>query len=294
MSLIIVLVGFLSLGAFAWWLTYRVRRLQSEAEQAIDANGRIVGSISASDHPDEIGALGATLNATVQRLRRYNSYLEQMAARLAHELRTPVAVVRSSLDNLKAGTLSGEHHVYVERADQGVARMSGLIARMSEAAQLESMLAGAERETVNLSKLVAGCIDGYRHAFPERQFVLDMADSPSVHAGVVPDAIAQMIDKLVQNASDFAVPGSAIVVSLHVDAQTATIRVRNTGPTIPADRLPQLFLSMVSSREPGTEQGHLGLGLYIARIVAEHHAGRISASNLPDASGVQFEVTMPI
>lgn len=294
MTLIVLLVGFLSLGGFAWWLTARVRRLQSEAEHAIDANGRIVGTISHPDQPDEIGALAQTLKATVERLRRYNNYLEQMAARLAHELRTPVAVVRSSLDNLRAGSLPEDGRVYVARADQGVARLSNLIARMSEAAQLEGMLAGSDREPVDLVKLVAGCVDGYRQAFPERKFVFQAGESTSVPTRVVPDAIAQMIDKLVQNANDFGIAGTSIDISLQAYASHVTLGVENKGPIIATDRMPQLFLSMVSSRDQNAEQGHLGLGLYVSRIVAEHHMGRITAMNLPDGSGVRFEVTLPV
>src|SRR6476659_6268532 len=93
-----------------------------------------------------------------------------MAGRLSHELRTPVAVVRSSLDNLKAHDLPADARVYVDRAGEGVDRLGRLISRLSEATRLERMLESAERERFDLRALVQGCVEGYRAAYPSRRF----------------------------------------------------------------------------------------------------------------------------
>jgi signal transduction histidine kinase len=297
-TVIVFLVGFVALLGFAWRLAFRVRRLQTEADAAIDSHGRITGRISVSATDDEVSALAHTLDATLQRLGRYNGYLEQMAARLSHELRTPVAVVRSSLDNLKSGSLTEEDRIYVDRAGEGVSRLSALISRMAEATQLESMLRDTEREYFDLVKVVSGSVDGYRMAYATtspRQFSFDSkVDTPVLLHGI-PDAVAQMLDKLVQNAIDFATPGTPIVISLRANSRQVTVSVQNTGPQIPAPVIANLFISMVSARsQGGSQEGHLGLGLYISRLIAEFHGGRISAENLPDGSGVRFEVVFPL
>ena len=292
MTLVILLVGFGALLIFAWRLAYRVRVLQLEAETAIDAQGRIRGTISGSGANDEIGALSLSLEAILKRLAQYNHYLEQMAARLSHELRTPVAVVRSSLDNLRASEVSEHGKVYIARADEGVRRLSSLISRMAEATQLESMLAGAEKESCDLADLVAGCVEGYRLAFPSTSFVFLRPDAPIVQA-VIADAIAQMLDKLVQNAVDFAQPGSAVTILLVESANIVRIQVENKGKTLAPDITASLFSSMVSSRREGTDHGsHLGLGLFIVRLIAEFHDGTVTAQNLADGSGVRFAVSM--
>ncbi len=293
-TLVVLLAGFCALVGFALWLTARVRRLQAEADRVIDQHGRIRGNISGTDRRDEIGALAQTLDDTVQRLQHYNGYLEKMAARLSHELRTPLAVVRSSLDNLKQGALGRDEQIYVERAEEGVGRLAGLISRMSEATQLESMLAGSQLERFDLIRLIEGCVGGYRNAYPSRRFDLDLQVESSRQMRGVPDAIAQMLDKLVQNANDFAALGSSIRISLQPGERGFRLAVENEGPAIPEDRLATLFLSMVSSRQGGASQaGHLGLGLYIARIVAEFHQGQIAVQNLPGNRGVRFEVQLP-
>ena len=296
-TVIVFLVGFVALLGFAWRLAFRVRRLQAEADAAIDSHGRISGRISGSGSDDEIGALARTLDGTLERLSRYNDYLEQMAARLSHELRTPVAVVRSSLDNLRQGSLPEKDRVYVDRADEGVKRLSALISRMAEATQLESMLQVAEKEYFNLSKVVRGCVDGYRMAYASSsasQFLLDTNTDLPVLLHGVPDALAQLLDKLVQNAVDFATLGTPVRISLRADSRQAVISVENTGPPLSASVVTNLFVSMVSSRsQSGADESHLGLGLYIVRLIAEFHGGSVKAENLPGKRGVRLVVMLP-
>ena len=297
-TVIVFLVGFVALLGFAWRLAFRVRRLQTEADAAIDVHGRILGRISDSGNVDEIGALAQTLDATLQRLSRYNGYLEQMAARLSHELRTPVAVVRSSLDNLRQGKLSGEDRIYIARADEGVKRLSALISRMAEATQLEGLLQGSEKSQFDLAGVVRSCVDGYRMAYATHAtnaFKLNINTDGMILLNGIPDAIAQLLDKLVQNAVDFALADTPVQISLESGLRHVVLSVENQGPLLPADALAKLFVSMVSSRAHNTtHEGHLGLGLYIVRLIAEFHGGAVKAANLHDGSGVRFEVSLPL
>jgi dedicated sortase system histidine kinase len=283
---------------FASRLASRIRKLHAQAESAIDSQGRVKGTVDPSSARDEIGDLSRTMSAVLGRLRDYNAYLESMAGRLSHELRTPVAVVRSSLDNLKQQPLAPGARVYVERAGEGVERLARLISRLSEATRLERMLESAEVERFDLSAVIAGCVEGYRAAYPLRRFELSRPEAPVAMEGV-PDAFAQLLDKLVENASDFAPPEGSIRIFLAADGRFARLAVENSGPPLAEETLGRLFDSMVTLREPdrtrgGAEGAHLGLGLYIVRLIAEFHGGRVRASNLADAAGVRFEVELPL
>ena len=289
-TLAIVAAALVILLGFATRLASRIRRLHAEAEAAIDPQGRVRGTISATRAQDEIGDLARTTSAMLARLKDYNSYLEAMAGRLSHELRTPVAVVRSSLDNLKAQALPGEARVYVDRAGEGVDRLARLISRLSEATRLEQLLESAERERFNLARLVESCVDGYRSAYPGRRFDYRGPGQPVETMGV-PDAIAQALDKLIENAVDFGKPEEPVRIALDVRGPRAVVSVMNAGPLLPESSHAPLFDSLVTHRSTaGKSEAHLGLGLYIVRLVAEAHRGRVRAQNLPDRSGVRFEM----
>jgi signal transduction histidine kinase len=105
-----------------------------------------------------------------------------------------------------------------------------------------------------------------------------------------PDSLAQMLDKLVENAHDFATPGTPIRIALAADGR---LRVENEGPPLPESIRDSLFDSMTSLRtERGGATPHLGLGLYVARLIAEFHGGALAAENLPGARGVAFIASM--
>ncbi len=280
---------------FASRLSYRIRKLRDEAEAAIDAKGRIVGGLKQSARVnDELGDLSRGFSSVLERLGQYNHYLENMASRLSHELRTPIAVVRSSLDNLAQQAVPNEAKVYMARAQEGVQRLTTILTRMTEARQLEQVLQSAERERFDLTQVVAGCVDGYRSAYPGATFNLRIPSEPIVLHGV-PDLIAQMLDKLVSNAVDFHRADSSIDIAVARDAQHAVLTVSNEGPPLPAEMAEQLFQSMVSMRPHNTgSEPHLGFGLYIVRLIAEYHGGEVRAENRKDGAGVIVTVSLPL
>jgi two-component system, OmpR family, sensor histidine kinase ChvG len=291
--LLVCLLGALALFLFATRLSWRIRHLRDQVEGAIDPHGRVRGGIAGPGARDEIGDLTRSFAGMLDRQRQYTGYLEQVGNRLSHEMRTPVGVVRSSLDNLRAEPLPEGARVYMERAEEGLRRLANVLSRMSEATRLEGTLEATERERFDLGHVVRGCVDGYRLANPGREIVLVDASEPIPIWGA-PDLVAQLLDKLVDNALGFARPETAIRVELRRGAGTAILAVLNAGPLLPAGTTGQLFESMVSIR-PANPEGvpHLGLGLYIVRLVAEFHGGKAEARNLDDESGVVVIVTIP-
>ena len=292
-TLFVFLAVTLLLLAFATRLSFRLRRLSHEAAQAIDEHGRVAGTMSASNASDEIGDLSRNYSAMLERLRQYNSYLESMAGKLSHELRTPMAVVQSSLDNLQS-RIEGKDKIYLERAQEGIQRLNTLVTRLSEAAKLEQALQSAELETVDLNKILEQTTEGYRLAYKTHTFELFLPPAP-VMKKISPDLFLQMLDKIVSNAVDFGKEGEPIKMNLSVNANRIILNVTNYGQTLPQEMEGQLFNSMVSVRQKkGNNVPHLGLGLYIARMIAEFHGGHIKATSLEDGKGVSFSIILPI
>lgn len=292
--LIVMSVGTLSLFFFASSISSRIRKLRDQAEKAIDSQGRVRDTIPSSAVRDEIGDLSRSFANIVSRLGQYTHYLENMSSRLSHELRTPVAVVRSSLEHLSLQPIDNDAMKYVDRAQEGVKRLSLILANMSEATRLEESLNNSDADQFPLTKVVSGCVAGYQMTYPQQHFTLKQPDEPLMMLGV-PEYIAQLLDKLISNALEFHSPETPINLVLRTQAKQAILTVENKGPLLPENMSEQIFESMVSVRPAGAqEKPHLGLGLYIARLIAAFHGGTIKATNLGDGSGVMFTLTLPL
>ncbi|MBI3917627.1 MAG: hypothetical protein HY322_11540 [Betaproteobacteria bacterium] len=280
--------------AFASRLSWRLRRLRDEAENAIDSRGHVRALLAGEHARDEIGDLSRSFSTVLARLADHNAYLEALAARLAHELRTPIAVVRSSLDNLRlqGGTPGGA--TYLGRADDGLQRLEKILTRMSEASRLEQLVREGEREPFDARAVIESCAAGYSSAYAPRRFKLTLPDA-AVPLNGSADLFAQMLDKLIANAVDFATGDDPVELTLEREPGAAVLRMSNHGPLLPAGMKERLFDSLVSVRRhaPGDEP-HLGLGLYVVRLIAEFHGGRTNAMDRADGSGVEFEVRLPL
>ena len=148
--------------AFSSRLSSRIRRLRNSTDSAIAPDGRVVGQIATTQSSDEIGDLSRSFSNMLERLSHYNRYLETMGGKLSHELRTPIAVLRSSIENLETENSKQQNAVYLERARDGIARLDLIVSRMSEATRLEQTLQTETKQDINLVEVISGCISGYR------------------------------------------------------------------------------------------------------------------------------------
>ena len=292
--LAVMLLSTLALFLFASRISFRIRKLRAQAEHAIDEQGRVNSSFKGSGVNDEIGDLSRSFSNIVSRLGQYTNYLENMTSRLSHEFRTPVTVVKSSLDNLAMLDHDEEAKKYMERAQEGVNRLNTILTNMSEATRLEQSLQSSEKEIFDLTQLVSGCMEGYRTAYVENLFNATICKQ-SLHVEGVPENVAQLIDKVIANAVEFSQQQDPIMISLEKQMGQAKLIIMNKGPLLSEDMQGRLFESMVSVREQNKQQEtHLGIGLYIARVIAEFHQGHITIENDPDQNGVVVTIWLPI
>jgi two-component system sensor histidine kinase ChvG len=286
-----VVVG-LGLLGYATWLSLRVRRLASAAQTALGPRGEIRSAVPGAAAGDELGALSRSFTELLERLREHTDYLRTLASKLSHELRTPLAVVTTSLDNLEHEVQVPAADEYLKRLRQGTKRLDGILAAMSEATELEQAIRETAPQPFDLAAVVASCCAAYRDVYPEREIAQrsEVALAPLVGSG---ELVAQLLDKLVDNAVSFSADGSRIDVVLAPAGNELVLSVANRGPLLPAKMRGRLFDSLVSIREQRGGRPHLGLGLHIVALVAEFHGGRCEADDLPDGSGVVFHVCFP-
>jgi two-component system sensor histidine kinase ChvG len=275
---------------FATWLGLRLSRLRRASESALTDSGALA-QFPETHARDELGDVARSFATLLARLNEYTSYLRTLAGKLAHEIRTPLTIVRSSLDNLESEALPEGARAYVERARQGSERLGSILVAMGAASRVEEAISGAERVHFDLVPVLDSAVAAYRGAFPQHQFRFDHALSTLTLNGA-PDLVVQMLDKLIDNAVDFSPAGSTITVRLAAAGNAALIEVDNPGRPLPPHLAGRVFESLWQSRPDGDSRPHFGLGLYIVRLIAEFHGGKAQAQDLPDGTGVRFSVRL--
>jgi dedicated sortase system histidine kinase len=294
-SLLALLTTAVLLLLFGGVLSWRIRRLRNATERATRAGGRLAGPLPLAAAGDELGDLARSFGRLFDEVASYTEYLRTLAAKLSHELNTPLAVVRSSLDNLDHAGLPDAARAYLDRARDGAGRLAGIVRAMSESSRVERAISSAEAEDFDVRALVAGCAEGYRALVDARELRVHLPPGAVPFHGA-PDLLAQALDKLFDNARSFCPAQGWIALGLEIRDQAIILRMANSGPPLPAPMQERLFDSLVSLREHSArgagEIPHLGLGLHVVRLVAELHQGKASAANLADGSGVEFSLRL--
>jgi len=289
-----LIVTLFAVGAAFWFagrMTLRITRLGNASETALGREGNLSRVLPESNARDELGDLSRSFSSLLGRLDEYTGYLRTLAGKLAHEIRTPLTIIRSSLENLESEANSDNARIYIARAREGSERLGAILTAMGAATKVEEAIAHSERQRFDVAALVRTAVGAYGSAFPQRRFVCQVPDEAVPITGA-PDLIVQMLDKLIDNAVDFSADVATISVDLRVDPDFVALSVSNPGPPLPAETTTKLFESLWQSRSEADKRPHFGLGLYIVRLIAEFHGGSASATNLPDDSGAIFTVRL--
>jgi dedicated sortase system histidine kinase len=286
-------IAALGLLGYASLLSWRIGRLSSAAASAIADDGRVLADFPRSTADDEIGELSRNYAALLDQVRAYNDYLRTLSRKLSHELRTPIAVIQSSLDNLE---LTREDPTgsatYRDRARQGLVRLNAILTAMSEASQLEESIRNNPLDRIDLVPLLQEVFAAYQSIHGAHTLTLAV-EPPAAFILGSPDLVVQALDKLLDNAASFCPPNGAIDIRLANTAGGWHLQVCNQGPPLPATLADRLFEPMVSLRDSGADAVHLGLGLHVVRLICDYLGGRATAANLPDDGGVGITLFFP-
>ena len=293
-SVLSILIFVALIFVFSVHLARRIRKLGGEATNAIDVYGRLQTNklIAETDSGDEIGDLARSFSGMLARLHQHTQFLENMPRTLRHEINNPLNTLSTSLQNLENEPSEIDREKYLNSAKRAVMRIGTIVQNLADAASLEEALEVEEFEVIDLKALVQSYINNCRATHPDRSFEYK-GTQHSVLSKVSDSRIEQLLDKLTDNAVDFSKPGSLITTGLTTDNRTLTLFVTNQGPAIPTEMLDSIFDSMVSIRETDTRL-HFGMGLYVVRVISEHHGGSVSAANLLNGNGVTIRVTLPL
>ena len=287
---LIALVLLLGYFIYALILAWRIRRLNKTLQFVLDDKGQIHKTLPSAQAKDEIGDLSRGMTAMLNRLDEYTEYLKQLGSRLSHEMKTPISIVHTSLELLQMEQPDNE---YVDRALGANHRLKFILNQLSAMSRMKQTIADSEVEVFDLNALTEELAAGYR--MNTRHLEIHSAGEPVMMAGCA-ELMAQLIDKLVQNAIDFTPEDGFIRIATGINPEQRRyqLTVTNSGPTIAKERIPVLFDSLTSFRDHTSDQPHLGLGLYLVKLIAEFHQADITVHNTGQPDGVCFTLSGPL
>jgi len=245
---------------------------------------------------DEIGLLARSISDMSQSLRQRIDNIEAFAADVTHELKNPLASLRSAVDGLERIEDPKLRKQLIDVIRQDVVRLDRLIGDVSEAARTDAELARARFEPVDIGALIGQLVAAWETRRETGNVRIAFARPRRASAIVMgePGRLARAIDNIIDNAISFSPPGGLVeVAATHVD-DDIRIRIDDEGPGVPPELREAIFNRFHSVR-PETESfgRHSGLGLAIARAIVEGHDGEIDVADRDDApSGARFTITL--
>tara|TARA_B110000977_G_scaffold196695_1_gene277606 strand:+ start:554 stop:2272 length:1719 start_codon:yes stop_codon:yes gene_type:complete len=253
--------------------------------------------------PDEIGRLSGALRGMVSALYNRIEGNEQFAADVAHEIKNPLASLRSAVGTLRMIKREDQRDKLLDVIDHDVRRLDRLVSDISNASRLDSELVKEEEEPFNLMNMLGnlGQYLGEDAKSKGIDFIVDLPEGPITVQGLEA-RLAQVFVNLITNAISFCEDGDAIRVWARKRENRVLIVIEDTGPGIPDQALSKIFKRFYSQRPDEHFGNNSGLGLAISKQIVEAHGGVIWAENIrptdaditSDPLGARFVVGLPI
>lgn len=274
-----------------------LRRLALAAHRVRLGRSREVRVPRLPSREDEIGLLARAISDMSQSLRQRIDNMEAFAADVTHELKNPLASLRSAVDGLDRVEDEDLRKRLMAIAREDVRRLDRLINDISEAARTDAELARATFDRVDLGPLIEQLVHSWETRRETGDARLAFARPRKDTATVMgkPDRLARAINNIIDNAVSFSPPGGLVEIAAARVGDEVRIRIDDEGPGVPAEAREAIFNRFHSVRPEGEEFGrHSGLGLAIARAIVEGHDGEIDVQDRDDApSGARFTIRLP-
>lgn len=274
-----------------------LRRLAGEARDLLDRQGRLHAAFRGSDRADEIGDLARALEELTHRIAGYQRTLEGFAADLSHEMKNPLASIRSAtevLADLGGARDEAERSRFLGIVEREVARLERLLTDVRRMGEVDAGLEPEPEAPLDLRQVLGEAVEGAGlRAGRGVRFALRTPQWPVMVHGS-PTRLGQALGNLLDNAESFSPAGGEVEVALAVEGnERAVIRIADRGPGIPAGNLDRLFDRFFSYRpnEARSRERHTGLGLSIVKSIVEANGGTVTARNR-EGGGAAFEVRL--
>lgn len=277
-----------------WWLAGRAMQpIQtiSQTAQRI-AGGNLQERITIDQNSSELGQLSRVLNQTFERLHAAFQRQQQFTADASHELRTPVTIQLVETQRiLKRDRSPEEYREAIRICEQSARQMRQLIEALLLLARQETG-APAARLPCDLAVIAGETVTRLMPLAVDRGITIESNLLPAPCEGD-PAALSILAANLISNGIHHNTPGGRLVLTTRTGGHQAVLTVQDHGPGIPPEDLPHVFERFYRADKVRTgSSSHTGLGLAIAKSVAENHGGSIQGRN-EEAGGAVFTVALP-
>lgn len=274
-----------------------LRRLARAAHRVRTGRAREVAVPTLPARRDEIGLLARALHDMTQSLRQRIDGTEAFAADVTHELKNPLASLRSAVDSLDKVDDPALRRQLLDVVRHDVVRLDRLIVDIAEVSRLDAELSRARFEPVDLGGLVERLLDHWERRAADRDVRIAFA-RPRVATAVVMGEVGRLsraIDNLVDNAISFSPAGGLVEIAAAHVGDAVVLSVEDEGPGVPDAAREEIFQRFHSVRPEGEGFGqHSGLGLAIARATVQGHDGTLAVEGRRDGrSGARFVMRFP-
>lgn len=275
-----------------------LRRLAVAAQRVRLGRSREVTVPRFATRRDEIGQLARALSDMTSALRNRIDATEAFAADVAHELKNPLASLRSAVDTMESVSDPALRGQLLEVVRDDVARIDRLITDISDASRLDAELSRSRYERIDLAELTTNLVRHYETLGSPRGIAVRFsAEGPAIVFGE-PARLAQVLRNLIDNALSFSPDNGKVMLSLRTADGAALLWVEDEGPGIPPENREDIFRRFYSERPQTEDFGkHSGLGLAICATVVSAHDGTIDVDNrIVDGRivGARFIVSIPL
>ena len=277
---LLIMVAYL---LYSLLLAWRIKRLNKALQSVLDDTGKVHIQMPSHSAHDEIGQLSRAIESMLTEVGEYTQYLKDLGSRLSHEMKTPLAIVQTSLDNLQLEQ-QGAPSDFLKRAQIGTHRLKFILNQLSEVSQLKYSMENTPKQQLNLTELCQQLGNSYKELSPNLQLNIT---KHVIWINGSADLLAQMLDKVIENARDFTSSDDQIALNLTLKKQLPCLSIINWGSQLPNQL--NIFDSLVTVRGKNKNQSHLGLGLYIVQLIARFHNIHVSAINHSTPNRVEFK-----
>jgi two-component system sensor histidine kinase ChvG len=278
-----------------------VLQLARAADRVRLAGARAISLPTLAERDDELGDLTRSLEAMTQSLSERMDAIESFAADVAHEIRNPLTSLRSAVETLDLVKDPAARERLLRILNNDVQRLDRLVTDISNASRLDAELSRDQPKIIDLDRLIGDIVLTYeartRPGEPSVRYQRPVPPGTVTVRGRE-GPLGQIFRNLIDNARSFSPPGEEVLVALARIGHTVVVAVSDNGPGIPPENLETIFQRFYTARPKGQAfGGNSGLGLSIARQIAEAHGGTLVAKNrVADdgrMAGAMFLLTLP-